>query len=208
MTSAPRVLRVDAPERPHLERTGWVVVARSWGAGLDAAACDRRQLQALVARAEDLGGVRVLTPDDVEAVLALDAATTGHYPGVATTAHAPLTAASATVHAGRRAYGVTQPDGALAAMTFVDVADRRAEVDFTVVATEHRGRGLATAVKAASVLELLEAGVESFRTGGSADNPAILAANRAVGFVVDEEWVTLEPAGAGPGTSVPTRPQE
>ena len=34
-------------------------------------------------------------------------------------------------------------------------------------------------------------GVTQFRTGGSADNLAILRANDAVGYIQDEEWVTL-----------------
>jgi hypothetical protein len=34
--------------------------------------------------------------------------------------------------------------------------------------------------------------VDRFRTGGSADNAAILRANDAVGYVRDEEWVALE----------------
>ena len=67
-----------------------------------------------------------------------------------------------------------------------------------MVARDRRGLGLATAVKAASVLVLVDDdGVAVVRTGGSADNPAILAANDALGFVVDEEWLTLE----GPDTA-------
>ncbi|OZB89053.1 MAG: hypothetical protein B7X41_04870, partial [Microbacterium sp. 14-71-5] len=154
-------------------------------------------LRRLAVRAEPLGGVRRLTAADVPGVLALDASTLRDYPGAEATAHSPLTAARAALSASRVAYGVVDPGGAVAAMTFlgVDPATCRAEVDFTVVAQHARGRGLATAVKAASVLDLLGRGVTTIRTGGSADNPAILAANRAVGFVVDEQWVTLRPAG-------------
>jgi hypothetical protein len=32
------------------------------------------------------------------------------------------------------------------------------------------------------------------RTGGSADNAPIMAANATLGFVIDEHWVTLQPA--------------
>jgi hypothetical protein len=41
------------------------------------------------------------------------------------------------------------------------------------------------------VLTLAAEGVTQFRTGGSADNLAILRANDAVGYIQDEEWVTL-----------------
>jgi hypothetical protein len=51
--------------------------------------------------------------------------------------------------------------------------------------------GWGTGLKAASVLALLDDGVESVRTGGSADNHAIMRANHAMGFTIDEHWVTL-----------------
>jgi hypothetical protein len=41
------------------------------------------------------------------------------------------------------------------------------------------------------VLTFAAEGVTQFRTGGSADNLAIIRANDAVGYVQDEEWVTL-----------------
>ncbi|WP_149204130.1 GNAT family N-acetyltransferase [Actinotalea subterranea] len=197
MTSQTRVLRSDDPGLQALEREGWVVVARSWGARRDTATCDRQHLEALAGRANATGTVRALTTHDVGAVLALDADTAADYPGREATAHAPLTADRAAVGPSRRAHGVVEADGRLVAMTFVDVEPPRAEVDFTVVAQDRRGLGLATAVKAASVLALVDDGVAVVRTGGSADNPAILAANRALGFVVDEEWLTLE----GPETA-------
>ncbi|WFR67918.1 hypothetical protein P9139_05935 [Curtobacterium flaccumfaciens] len=76
-------------------------------------------------------------------------------------------------------------------MTFVDIEGTKAETQFTVVHRAWRGQGLGIAVKAASVLALAAEGVTQFRTGGSADNLAILRANDAVGYIQDEEWVTL-----------------
>lgn len=186
------VLRADDPRRPPHEQAGWRVVARSWGARLVAADADRERLRTLAARPGGPVAIRLLTPDDVDAVLALDAATVDAYPGGTATAHHPLTPARATVGRARCAVGAVSRAGELVAVTVVDLDGARAEVDFTVVAAAHRRRGLGTAVKAASVLDLLDRGVAIVRTGGSAENAAILAANRAVGFVVDEEWVTLE----------------
>lgn len=41
--------------------------------------------------------------------------------------------------------------------------------------------------------------VTAFRTGGAAENAAILRANERLGFTVDERWLTLEaPAGIRP----------
>ncbi|UFU14272.1 acetyltransferase [Curtobacterium sp. C1] len=207
------VLPADAPRRVELERRGWRVVARSFGAQLDGDAVDRARLRSLVDRAGLT--VRALDDADVDAVLALDAATIGHYPGSVATRHEPFDRERATPSATRRGFGVWSGDD-LVGMTFVDVlvgaggaaagsdagsdaaagsaaASVSAATDVTVVAAGHRGRGIGTAVKAASVLALLDAGVTRFRTGGSADNPAIIAANTALGYVRDEEWVTLEP---------------
>lgn len=44
------------------------------------------------------------------------------------------------------------------------------------------------------MLDLVDRGIVLFRTGGSAENAAILGANRALGFVVDEQWWTFAPA--------------
>lgn len=42
-----------------------------------------------------------------------------------------------------------------------------------------------------TLLALDADGVRRFRTGGSAENAAILAANTALGYVRDDEWLTL-----------------
>jgi GNAT superfamily N-acetyltransferase len=190
-----KVLPADAPERAELEGQGWTVVARSFGAQLDAHAVDQPRLQGLVARTAEVGSVRELSRADVDAVLALDALTIGDYPGSIATQHTPLDRQRATPSASRRAFGAVLESGELVAMTFVDVDGSHAETDFTVVHPAWRGRGLGVATKAASVLALLADGVTRFRTGGSSDNAAILVANDVVGYVRDEEWVTLEPGG-------------
>ena len=182
--------RVDA-----LRAEGWVVAARSFGAVLHADDADPVRLRSAVERVAGIVSVRELGPDDQAAMLALDAATLDDYPGGPATRHVPLTAGTARVPAAaRRAFGAVAPDGSLVALTVVDLdADgRRAEVDFTVVHPAHRSRGLATAVKAASVRALLADGVATIRTGGSSGNAGILAAGTAIGFRVDEEWVTLD----------------
>ncbi|WP_083402953.1 GNAT family N-acetyltransferase [Curtobacterium sp. MCBA15_008] len=187
------VLLIQAPRRAALEAEGWVVVARSFGAQLDSNSINVERLQAMVAQAE--GTVREITDTDVDAVLHLDAATVEDYPGSAATQHAALDRRAATPSASRRAFGAFVPDAELVAMTFVDIDGADAETQFTVVHRAWRGRGLSVAVKAASVLALTAEGVTRFRTGGSADNAAILRANDALGYVRDEEWVTLVPNG-------------
>lgn len=183
------MLPAQAPRRAELEADGWVVVARSFGAALDADSINAQQLHALVAEAD--GRVWELGDADVDAVLNLDAMTIGDYAGGAATQHAPLDRRTATPSTSRRAFGAFGPYGDLVAMTFVDVDGVAAETHFTVVHRAWRGRGLGIAVKAASVLTLAADGVTRFRTGGSADNVAILRANSGVGYVRNEEWVTL-----------------
>jgi GNAT superfamily N-acetyltransferase len=183
------VLPAQEPRRVALEADGWVIVARSFGAQLNAGSIDDQRLRALVAGAD--GSVRELGDADVDAVLHLDAMTIEDYPGSAATQHTPLDRRAATPGVSRRAFGAFGPDGKLVAMTFVDVDRVDAETHFTVVHRAWRGRGLGIAVKAASVLTLAAERVTRFRTGGSADNAAILRANTVVGYIRDEEWVTL-----------------
>ena len=175
------------------------MIARSWGAELSARVIDHERIGEIVERVAGEALVRELMPTDAAAALVLDAATADDYPGDVATQHEPLTAEQATVGGTRRAWGAfSEHDGELVAVTFVDVAHDRAETDFTVVHAGWRGRGLGTAVKAASVLDLSRAGIQRFRCGGSADNSAIMAANRLVGYEIDEHWVTLAPRGSGP----------
>ena len=83
-------------------------------------------------------------------------------------------------------------------MTVVDLGvEGEAEIDFTVVASSWRGCGVATALKAWSLVALADLGVDRVRTGGAARNTAIVAANARLGFVVDERWLTLTDEGVG-----------
>jgi GNAT superfamily N-acetyltransferase len=187
----PAVLRDRSPEAAALLGEGWTVAARSFGARLDGDRVDRDHLRALATgKAADVT-IRELGPLDVDAVLALDAQTLDDYPGSVATRHEPFDRSSATPGPTRRAWGAFTPTGRLVGLTVVDLDGPAAETDVTVVHPDHRGRGLAAAVKAASVLALLDAGVLRFRTGGSADNPAIVATNASLGYVVDEGWLTL-----------------
>jgi len=139
------VLREDDPRSGELQGKGWRVIARSWGARLDARDVDREQLGRLLERVRDVGGMREFKPSDSSAILVLDAGTAGDYPGGDATAHAPLDRERATVGPNRRGFGVISPNGVVFARTFVDVDGdgEKAETDFTVVATRWRGHGWA-----------------------------------------------------------------
>ena len=203
MSAEPVIARSDDPRVARLVEEGWIVTARSWGAQLDAADAEPDRLRALVARVAGSAVLRELGPDDADAILALDAATLDDYPGGPATRHAAFTPEGVRAPtSGRRGYGAFDAGGALLAMTFVDLdpTGQAAETDVTVVDAAHRGRGLGAGVKAASVLALLGAGVMAFRTGGSRENAAIIAAGAALGYRIDEEWLTLEAPEDAPRT--------
>ncbi len=149
-------------------------------------------------RALPLADIREIQVTDVVAVLTLDRETADDYPGDVATAHDPLTPAGATPTTTHRGWGAFTSHGQLVAMTFADIAQDVTETDFTVVDRGWRHRGLGSAVKAACLLALSDEGHVDFRTGGSSDNPASIAANRAVGYELDEEWLSYAP-GDRPG---------
>lgn len=187
VTTAPVVVRDDDPRRPGLERDGLVIVSTSWGAHhVDHGPA---HLDALIARAD--AEVAELGPADADELLALDAATCADFPTGPATSHEPLTPATAraAVTPPSRAFGA-RVAGRLVAVTVVDVDGTQAETAFTATAREHRGRGLGAAVKALAVRTLRAEGVSTLRTGGARENAASLAVNRAVGYVVDETWLT------------------
>lgn len=184
-------MRSDDARFPELEARGWVVASRSWAGQLTAPRVDVHALETLVQRVRRHGNVREIGDADLRSVVALDSATLADYPGGAATQHTPLTMSTARVLPTRRGFGLFDDSGRALAVTFVDIDGNRAETDFTVVAAEFRGLGIGSAVKATAVLALLRDGVEVFRTGGAAENSAILASNISLGYVLDEEWVTL-----------------
>lgn len=191
------VIRDDDPERAALEADGRQVVATSWGARLFSDSLDPARLRRLVDRAAEAGGeVLELGPDDHADIFELDARTCADYPpdGPATF-HTPLTSATAAALTAppNRAFGI-RVDGRLAALTAVTREGDAMDTEFTAVTAEWRGRGLGAAVKAASVLALLDDGVRTFRTGGAGSNDASLAANRSVGYTITERWLTYAPA--------------
>ncbi len=199
------MVKSDDPRCAELDAAGWVVVSRSWAAQVTASGIDVDALSGAVERGRQHGDVREIGDADLDAVLLLDVATLADYPGGVATQHRPLTRATARVSPTRRGFGIVDGDGRVLAVTYVDVDGGTAETEFTVVAAEHRGLGLGTAVKAASILALVREGVGVFRTGGAAENAAIIRSNHRLGYLVDEEWLTFSPPSARGRRHQPTR---
>lgn len=194
------VLRADDPRCPRVEADGWELVATSWGARLEVDSADHRaiaRLRRLADPTQDLGYVvREIAPHDIPQLLELDARTAADYPGGVATHHEPLDEAAARELLGRaRAWGIWYAE-ALVALTVTVLAEDRVETDFTAVHPDHRGRGLATRVKATSVLAHAEHGRTLFGTGGADANLASLAMNRAVGYRITETWHTYRAPAA------------
>lgn len=185
------VIRADDPRRDEFEAKGWEITARSWAGQLTASTMDTAYLRALAHRGRGYGELRIVGSDDIAAVLTLDRATLEDYPGGIATRHEPLTLERAVCTASRRGFGVFNASGDALAVTYVEIEEHHAETEFTVVARDYRGQGLGRAVKAGSILALVDDGVTTFRTGGSADNAASLAVNQDIGYVLDEHWLTL-----------------
>ncbi|MCK0112948.1 GNAT family N-acetyltransferase [Ornithinimicrobium sp. F0845] len=188
------VLRSTDPRVRQVEAEGWERVATSWGARLEIDPADPEplaRLQRLVGRADSAGYVlRLAQPDDIRQLLALDGLTAPDYPGGVATRHEPLDKDAATALLQRgQVWGAWQGE-TLVALTVTRKLEHRVETDFTAVHPQHRGGGLGSAVKAASVLAHAGQGETHFGTGGADSNLASLAMNRAVGYQITESWHT------------------
>lgn len=192
------VLRDDDPRAGELLAAGHVIVATSWGARLhvespDAAA---RRMRMLLAAVGDGYRTAELDASWDEGIAGLEARTHADYPVTPATAN-PLRDAAAigSLRAeGMRFFGAVIGEE-LVAVTAIRSLATRAETEFTSVAPAHRRRGLAAAVKAASVLAMLADGRRSFGTGGAQVNAASLAMNARLGYEVTERWLALRAPG-------------
>jgi RimJ/RimL family protein N-acetyltransferase len=73
-------------------------------------------------------------------------------------------------------------DGRPVAATTLRVSGRRAGNGFTGTLRDYRGRGLATAIKTASLLWAAEQGIERVHTFNDEENGAMLRVNEKLGY--------------------------
>ena len=81
-------------------------------------------------------------------------------------------------------------DGRLVAVSVISLTAARAETEFTSVHRSYRRRGLAVAVKAASITALAYDGVRIFGTGGAQVNAGSIRMNEHLGYDIEERWVS------------------
>lgn len=193
------MLRADDPRCAELERQGYRLEAESWGARLRLDdEPDLTRQQASVARAV-AAGIRIgeLGAEHSDALWDLERVNGPDYPATPATPPPALDrdGARRLWRDGRRVFGAFW-EGQLVGATVVTRQDAYAETEFTSVRRGHRGRGIGTAVKAASILALAADGVRTFGTGGAAVNQSVLAANRAVGYEIEERWCSYRREGS------------
>lgn len=188
----PAILNADDPRRTGLESDGWRVVATSFGAQLTLDASAHERLRSIAASVDAGISFRELSTKDAESAMTLDQETVDDYPGGPATRHELMSREEAVPSARRRAFGAFDADGNLVAMTYMEIDGPTVETDFTVVSASWRRRGVGSALKATSIVALAHEGFTVYRTGGSADNVAIIRADERIGYNRDEEWVTLE----------------
>lgn len=190
-----RVLQDSDPDLAGLLAEGFEVVGESWGAALTVergshAAEPLARLGRFVDDVRSRGvEVRELDERDAAAIVALEIASESDFPYTPATAHRATTAEE--VHSwpgrGRRAFG------AFAGGELVGLCvGRGGDNDFVTVARSHRRAGVGKAVAAAWMLAAIESGERAFTAGGAAQNAGSLGMIRAIGFTVDERWLSLQ----------------
>lgn len=178
-----------------LERAGYREIDRDWGATLRIERCDLDALRRAVDQAAaadvrivSIAGLRGERSEWAQDLYGLYAEIDGDVPTQFTTAHIGFEDFKA-VSLGRRML----PDGYLVAISgdqlvgltepqSVDGRPSEIEQDLTGVKLSHRGRGIAKALKAASVLWAADAGYELIRTENAQSNAPMLAVNDWLGF--------------------------
>ena len=183
------IVQEGDPRCAELEAAGYRVVAESWAVRL----CDpdRDLLDSAVRRAT-AGGltIRELGPESAGALHTLETTNGPDYPDT----HHDIRdlAAVKALWQDNRVFGAF--DGSrLVGATVIREREGCGDTVFTSVLATHRRRGVAQAVKAASILAFLDVGITRFSTGGAATNQASLQANQSLGYQLTERWRTYAP---------------
>lgn len=190
-----QIVQFNDPRVPHLLEAGYVVVGESWGARLRLS--DPPDLSALnaaiVAATEQAFLIRELDASWAPQVTALEALNYADYPYTPATEvpHRDEADVLEIWSSGCRLFGAID-DGQLVAVSVISLTEERGETEFTSVHPSYRRRGLAVAVKAASIMALADGGVRVFGTGGAQVNAGSIRMNENLGYAIEERWLSLE----------------
>ena len=178
----------------HLTEAGYVVIGESWGARLRLS--DPPNLLPLDTAVVEAAGqgflIQELDASWASQVTTLEALNHGDYPYTPATSvpHRDESDFLDLWRSGYRFFGASRA-GQLVAVTVIGLTVGRAETEFTSVHRSYRRRGLAVAVKAASILALADDGIRLFGTGGAQVNSGSIRMNEHLGYVIEERWFSL-----------------
>ncbi|MBZ9753322.1 GNAT family N-acetyltransferase [Deinococcus sp. HMF7604] len=175
-------------------RNAW----QSWGAHLDLTRFDPAAFEPLQERLF-LAGYEPgrLSPDaperDWDALFALHERGVQDRPRNPTTTPDPLTRDTLreTICREEAAF-VTRVKGEIVALTRLSLRDQEVDSEDTVTHPGHRGRGVATALKAFALAWARAEGYTHAGTGGTVLNLPMLRVNTRLGYRVERMWVTWE----------------
>ena len=189
-----QVVQVNDPRLKRLAEAGYLVVGESWGARLRLSdPPNLTVLHAAVVAATDQGFlIEDLDASWVPQVTALEAVNHADYPYTPATSvpHRDESDVLKLWESGCRLFGAIT-DGQLVAVSVMSLTSAHAETEFTSVHRSYRRRGLAVAVKAASITALAHDGVRIFGTGGAQVNAGSIRMNEHLGYAIDERWLSL-----------------
>ncbi|TCC40212.1 GNAT family N-acetyltransferase [Kribbella speibonae] len=186
------IVQEGDPRCAELEAAGYRVVAESWAVRLFNP--DRELLESAVRRVT-AGGLtlRELGAESAKDLYALEKANEADYPYTPATHRVVGELADvARLWPENRVFGAFDGNRLVGA-TVMRERDGFGDTAFTSVLATHRRRGVAQAVKAASILAFLDIGITRFSTGGAAANQASLQANQSLGYELTEQWRTYAP---------------
>ena len=194
MTADIQVVQSNDPHAQRLTEAGYVVVGESWGARLRLSdPPDLLPLNTAVVAATDQGFlIEELDAGWAAEVTVLEALNHADYPYTPATAvpHRDEFDVLELWRSGFRLFGAVRA-GQLVAVSVISLTPERAETEFTSVHPSYRRRGLAVAVKAASIVALASDGIRIFGTGGAQVNTGSIRMNEHLGYVIEERWLSL-----------------
>jgi hypothetical protein len=194
VTADIQVVQFNDPRLQHLTEAGYVVVGESWGARLRLSdPPDLAVLSAAVVAATEKGFlIEEIDAGWAPQVTALEALNHSDYPYTPATAvpHRDESDVLRLWRSGYRLFGAINGEG-LVAVSVISLTTARAETEFTSVHRFYRRRGLAVAVKAASIMALADDGIRIFGTGGAQTNAGSIRMNEHLGYAIEERWLSL-----------------
>ena len=180
--------------RQLLTEAGYLVVGESWGAHLRLSdPPDLSVLNAAVVAATEQGFlIEELNASWAPQVTAREALNHSDYPYTPATAvpHRDESDVLELWESGYRLFGAIT-DGQRVAVSASSLTATRAKTEFTSLHRSYRRKGLAVAVKAASVTALAHDGVRIFGTGGAQVNAGSIRMNEHLGYAIQERWLSL-----------------